>query len=88
MAIMDRATRRVLSWRLSNGSACGRHGPRPMPDGRRVLHQGPEDAIRLHGRPGFFGTDQDSRFTGPRFTDVLQDAEVTIPTDGSRSPDG
>ncbi|WP_371743981.1 transposase, partial [Mangrovicoccus sp. HB161399] len=41
-----------------------------------------EDAMRLHGRPGIFHTDQGSQFTSPRFTDVLLDAKVQISMDG------
>ncbi len=41
-----------------------------------------EDALRLHGRPEIFNTDQGSQFTSPRFTEVLQNAEVRISMDG------
>ncbi len=70
VAIMDWATRRVLSWRLSNTMDV------------EFCIEALEDAMRLHGRPGIFNTDQGSQFTSPRFTDVLQDAEVKISMDG------
>lgn len=70
VAIMDWATRRVLSWRLSNSMDV------------EFCIEALEDAMRLHGRPGIFNTDQGSQFTSPRFTDVLLDAKVQISMDG------
>lgn len=69
VAIMDRATRRVLSW-LSNSMDV------------EFCIKAREDAMRLHGRPGTFDTDRGSQFTGPRFTDVLLEAEAQISMGG------
>ena len=41
-----------------------------------------ESALRWHGRPEIFNTDQDSQFTDDTFTGVLKDAEVAIGMDG------
>ena len=70
VAIMDWASRRVLSWRLSNtldASFCV---------------EALEEALRRYGQPDIFNTDQGSQFTSADFTDVLKDAEVRISMDG------
>jgi putative transposase len=41
-----------------------------------------EDALRTHGRPEVFNSDQGSQFTGDAFTDVLKREDVTISMDG------
>jgi putative transposase len=41
-----------------------------------------EDALRLHGRPEIFKTDQGSQFTSPRFTQILHDATVKVSMNG------
>ena len=41
-----------------------------------------ESALRRHGRPQIFNTDQGSQFTGQTFTGVLKDAQVDISMDG------
>ena len=41
-----------------------------------------ERAIRLHGTPEIFNTDQGSQFTGKAFTDVLNDHGIKISMDG------
>ena len=41
-----------------------------------------ESALRCHGRPQIFNTDQGSQFTGETFTGVLKDAKVDISMDG------
>lgn len=46
VAIMDWGTRRVLSWRLSNTMDT------------EFCIEALEDALRLHGRPEIFNTDQ------------------------------
>ena len=63
---MDWATRRVLSWRLSNTL-----------DARFCI-----DALERYGRPQIFNTDQGSQFTSLDFTAVLKDAGVAISMDG------
>ncbi|WP_302664678.1 IS3 family transposase [Alloyangia pacifica] len=70
VAIMDWATRRVLSWRLSNTMDT------------EFCIEALEDAFRLHGRPEIFNTDQGSQFTSPRFTQPLLDATVKVSMDG------
>ena len=70
VAVMDWATRRVLSWRLSNTMDAD------------FCVEALEEALARHGPPGIFNTDQGSQFTSPRFTDVLRDAGVRISMDG------
>lgn len=70
VAIMDWASRRVLSWRLSNTmdvSFCV-----------EALHE----ALSRFGRPEIFNSDQGSQFTAKNFTDVLLAANVKISMDG------
>ncbi len=69
-AVLDWATRRVLSWRLSitmEASFCV-----------ETL----EDALARHGKPAIFNTDQGSQFTGAAFTGVLADNGIAISMDG------
>ncbi len=70
VAIMDWATRRVLSWRLSNTMEAD------------FCLEALEEALACHGRPEIFNTDQGSQFTSPRFTEVLTDAGVRVSMDG------
>ncbi len=70
VAIMDWATRRVLSWRLSNTMDT------------EFCIETLEDALKIHGRPEIFNTDQGSQFTSPRFTQILHDATVKVSMDG------
>ena len=70
VAIMDWHSRRVLSWELSNtmdSSFC---------------ISALERAIRLHGTPQIFNTDQGSQFTSESFTAVLKDNKIKISMDG------
>ena len=41
-----------------------------------------EEALRRHGRPEIFNTDQGAQFTSPEFTDVLKREGITISMDG------
>ena len=41
-----------------------------------------QSALRRHGRPEIFNTDQGAQFTGQAFTGVLKDAQVAISMDG------
>ena len=41
-----------------------------------------EEALERFGRPEIFNSDQGSQFTSPRFTSVLQAADVRISMDG------
>lgn len=70
VAIMDWATRHVLSWRLSNTM-----------DASFCL-EALQEALERYGRPAIFNTDQGSQFTSFDFTSVLKKAEVTISMDG------
>ncbi len=70
VAIMDWATRRVLSWRLSN----------TLEVEFRLEAFG--DAMARHGCPEIFNTEQGSQFTSPRLTEILLDAKVKISMDG------
>jgi putative transposase len=70
VAIMDWHSRKVLSWELSNtmdSSFCV---------------SALERAIRLHGRPGIFNTDQGAQFTSEAFTNVLKNNQIKISMDG------
>lgn len=70
VVVMDWASRKVLSWRLSNTldtSFC-----------LDVL----EEAIHLYGKPNIFNTDQGSQFTSNDFTDILKSHNIKISMDG------
>ncbi len=70
VAIMDWASRKVLSWRLSNtldASFCS---------------EALEEAIASYGCPEIFNTDQGAQFTADDFTDVLKDHKIRISMDG------
>lgn len=69
-AVLDWATRRVLSWRLSitmEASFCV---------------EALEEALAKHGKPEIFNTDQGSQFTGSAFTGVLIGHDIAISMDG------
>jgi putative transposase len=70
VAIMDWATRHVLSWRLSNTMDA------------RFCVEALEEALSRYGKPEIFNTDQGSQFTSLDFTGVLKDAGVAISMDG------
>jgi putative transposase len=70
VAIMDWASRRVLSWRLSNSLDAS------------FCVEALEEALSRFGPPEIFNTDQGSQFTSQGFTDVLKDAGVKISMDG------
>jgi putative transposase len=70
VAVIDWASRAVLSWRLSNtldADFCV-----------RAL----EDALARYGRPEIFNTDQGSQFTSAAFTGRLLEAGIRISMDG------
>jgi len=69
-AVMDWYSRYVLSWEVSV----------TMDDSFCVSAL--ERALRLHGKPEIFNTDQGSQFTGKDFTDVLKNNDITISMDG------
>lgn len=70
IAIMDWATRKVLSWRLSNTMDAS------------FCVEALKDAINQYGKPEIFNTDQGSQFTSTDFTDVLQNVGIKISMDG------
>ena len=70
VAVIDWYSRRVLAWRLSNTLEAG------------FCVDCLEDALRTHGTPEIFNTDQGSQFTSEAFTGVLLDAGIAISMDG------
>lgn len=70
VAVMDWATRKVLSWRLSNSMDV------------EFCIAALEEALARYGAPEIFNTDQGSQFTSPRFVDLLKDAGVRVSMDG------
>jgi putative transposase len=70
VAVMDWATRKLLSWRVSNTMDA------------EFCMVALEEALARFERPEIFNTDQGSQFTSPRFTGVLQAAGVRISMDG------
>ena len=70
VAIIDWYSRRVLSWRISNTMDAA------------FCVDCLEDAIRTHGKPEVFNSDQGSQFTSDAFTCVLQRESITISMDG------
>ncbi len=70
VAIIDWYSRKVLSWRISNSMDAS------------FCVDCLEDALRHHGKPEVFNSDQGSQFTSMVFTDVLKREGVTISMDG------
>jgi putative transposase len=70
IAIMDWATRRVLSWRLSNTLDT------------RFCVEALKEALFKYGAPEIFNTDQGCQFTSEAFTSVLKTWNVKISMDG------
>ena len=70
VAILDWATRAILSWRVSN--TCDRF----------FCIEALEEALRIYGAPEIFNTDQGSTFTSPDFTQPLLSLGVKISMDG------
>jgi putative transposase len=69
-AVMDWASRRVLSWRLSNTLTTD------------FCIEAVQEAIRHYGTPEIFNTDQGSQFTSLEFTQLLKDHGIAISMDG------
>lgn len=69
-AVMDWHSRYVLAWEVSV----------TMEEGFCVSAL--QSALRRHGRPEIFNTDQGAQFTGQAFTGVLKEAQVAISMDG------
>ncbi len=70
VAIMDWASRKVLSWRLSNTMDT------------HFCVEALEEALAKYGTPEIFNTDQGSQFTSIDFTDVLKKHDIKISMDG------
>jgi putative transposase len=70
VAIIDWYSRRVLSWRLSNSMDA------------TFCVDCLEGALREHGKPEVFNSDQGAQFTSTAFTDVLKREGVAISMDG------
>jgi len=69
-AVMDWASRRVLSWRTS------------VTLDTDFCVEAAEEALARYGRPAIFNTDQGSQFTSSAFTGLLQDHGIAISMDG------
>ncbi len=70
VAIMDWASRKVLSWRLSNTLDAD------------FCVAALEEALERYGTPEIFNTDQGSQFTSDDFTNTLKTAGIRISMDG------
>jgi putative transposase len=70
VAVIDWYSRKVLSWRLSNSMDAS------------FCVDCLEDALREHGKPEVFNSDQGAQFTSTAFTDVLKREGVAISMDG------
>ena len=70
VAIQDWASRKVLSWRLSNTMDAS------------FCVEALAEALAQYGPPAIFNTDQGSQFTSLEFTQTLKDAGVQISMDG------
>jgi putative transposase len=70
VAIIDWHSRAILSWRLSNTMTV------------EFCVEALEEALRHHGPPALFNTDQGAQFTSPDFTGVLKREGITISMDG------
>lgn len=69
-AVMDWATRKVLSWRISNTLTTD------------FCIEAVQEAIHRYGCPDIFNTDQGSQFTSTEFTGLLLDRGIRISMDG------
>ena len=70
IAVMDWASRRVLSWRLSNTLTTD------------FCIEVVQEAINRYGKPEIFNTDQGCQFTSLEFTGLLKDNDIKISMDG------
>ena len=69
-AVLDWASRRVLSWRLSNTLTTD------------FCIEAVQEAMNKYGKPEIFNTDQGCQFTSLDFTEVLKEAGIRISMDG------
>jgi putative transposase len=70
VAVMDWASRKVLSWRLSNTLDTS------------FCLEALEEALELYGSPEIFNSDQGSQFTSEAFTAKLKEHGIRISMDG------
>jgi len=70
VAILDWASRKVLSWRLSNTLST------------QFCLESLDEALERYGKPEIFNTDQGCQFTSEDFTDRLKGAGIAISMDG------
>lgn len=70
VAVMDWASRKVLSWRLSNTLDVS------------FCTEALEEAIQKYGPPDIFNTDQGSQFTSDAFIGILKTHGIDISMDG------
>src|SRR5450432_1298996 len=68
--VLNWATRRVLSWRLSITMQAA------------FCVETLEDAMARHGKPEIFNTDQGSQFTGAAYTGLLISNGIAVSMDG------
>jgi putative transposase len=73
VAVLDWASRRVLSWRLSNSMTTD------------FCLEALEAAVRDYGTPEILNTDQGSQFTGTAFVDQVQQHGIQVSMDGKGS---
>jgi putative transposase len=69
-AVVDWASRRVLSWRLSNTLTTD------------FCIEAVQEAINRYGKPEIFNTDQGCQFTSLEFSGLLKDNDLKISMDG------
>lgn len=69
-AVLDWATRRVLTWRLSNSLTAD------------PCVEALEEAIVKYGKPEIMNTDQGSQFTNTAFIGILQEQSIQVSMDG------
>jgi putative transposase len=70
VAVIDWYSRRVLSWRIGNSMEAA------------FCVDCLEDALRAHGKPEVFNSDQGAQFTSEAFTGILKREEIAISMDG------
>jgi len=70
VAVIDWYSRKVLSWRISNSMESV------------FCDDCLEEALRTHGKPEIFNSDQGSQFTSEGFTGILKREGIAISMDG------
>lgn len=70
VAVIDWYSRKVLSWRISNSMESV------------FCNDCLEEALRSHGKPEIFNSDQGSQFTSDGFTGILKREGIAISMDG------